>query len=116
MTRTRASARFTWEARALRDGYAAALWAMEKHLNRTNQAVAQKVRAVRKEIAREFGLMSSLVSHALGPVLLWSARREERRLAAGETYEPETIVQRSNWDLGRQTSAPRLVVLQPAED
>jgi hypothetical protein len=33
----------------------------------------------------------------LGPVLLWSARREERRLAAGQTYEPPTIVERRNW-------------------
>src|SRR5512142_748094 len=32
----RVRARFTWEARALSDGYAAALWAMEKHLRRTN--------------------------------------------------------------------------------
>jgi radical SAM superfamily enzyme YgiQ (UPF0313 family) len=112
----RVRARFAWEARALRDGYSAALWAMEKHLGRTNQAVAQKVRTVRQEIAREFGLVSSLVSHAIGPLLLWSARREERRLAAGETYEPATIVQRRNWDGAPQTSAPGLVVLQPAAD
>ena len=30
----RVRARFAWEARSLRDGYAAALWAMEKHLRR----------------------------------------------------------------------------------
>jgi radical SAM superfamily enzyme YgiQ (UPF0313 family) len=112
----RVRARFAWEARALRDGYSAALWAMEKHLKRTNQAVAQNVRAVRQGIAREFGLVSSLVSHVIGPLLLWSARREERRLAAGETYEPETIVQRRNWDGAPQTNLPGLVVLQPAED
>jgi radical SAM superfamily enzyme YgiQ (UPF0313 family) len=112
----RVRARFAWEARALRDGYSAALWAMEKHLDRTNQAVAQKVRAVRQEIGREFGLMSSLVSRAIGPLLLWSARREERRMAAGETYEPATIVQRRNWDGAPQTSPPGLVTLQPAEE
>jgi radical SAM superfamily enzyme YgiQ (UPF0313 family) len=112
----RVRARFHWEARALRDGYAAALWAMEKHLGRENAAVAAKVRAVRQEIAHEFGFVSSLVSHALGPVLLWSARREERRLAAGETYEPQTIVQRRNWDAGPQSAAPGLVALRPAED
>jgi hypothetical protein len=61
-------------------------------------------------------LLSSLVSLALGPVLLWSARREQRRLAAGQTYEPETIVHRRNWDGAAQPSAPGLVVLQPAED
>jgi hypothetical protein len=93
----RVRARFTWEARALSDGYAAALWAMEKHLQRTNQAVSQKVRALRQEVGREFGLMSRVVSRALGPVLLWSTRREEKRLAAGHTYEPTTIIERRNW-------------------
>jgi B12 binding domain/Radical SAM superfamily len=112
----RVRARFEWEARALRDGYAAALWAMEKHLKGSNPAVARKIRTVRQDIAREFGMISSLVSHALGPLLLWSARREERRLAAGETYEPQTIVHRRNWDGAPQTSAPGLVTLQPAED
>jgi radical SAM superfamily enzyme YgiQ (UPF0313 family) len=93
----RVRARFEWEARALRDGYAAALWAMEKHLARTNAAVAERIYGLRQDVAREFGMVSSLVSRALGPVLLWSARREEKRLAAGQTYEPRTIVERRNW-------------------
>jgi radical SAM superfamily enzyme YgiQ (UPF0313 family) len=95
----RVRARFAWEARALRDGYAAALWAMEKHLGRTNTAVAERIRGLRQEVAREFGLASRLMSRALGPVLLWSARREEKRLAAGQTYEPRTIVERRNWSV-----------------
>jgi len=89
--------RFAWEARALRDGYAAALWAMEKHLRRTNQAVSAKIRELRQDVGREFGFVSRMVSRALGPVMLWSARREERRLRAGQTYEPRTIIERSNW-------------------
>jgi hypothetical protein len=36
-------------------------------------------------------------SHILGPFVLWMARREERRLAAGKTYEPPTFVERTNW-------------------
>jgi hypothetical protein len=93
----RVRARFYWEARALKDGYAAALWAMEKHLAGANRAVAEQVRALRAEIGREFGFVSRMVSRALGPVLLWSARREERRLDAGQTYEPPTIIERRNW-------------------
>jgi hypothetical protein len=38
-----------------------------------------------------------MLSRAIGPVLLWFARREERRLAAGITYEPPTIIERTNW-------------------
>jgi hypothetical protein len=30
-------------------------------------------------------------------VLLWTTRREERRLARGKTYEPPTILELSNW-------------------
>jgi radical SAM superfamily enzyme YgiQ (UPF0313 family) len=93
----RVRARFAWEARSLRDGYAAVLWAMEKHLSRTNAAVSEKIRALRHDVGREFGFASRLVSRALGPILLWSARREERRLAAGQTYEPPTIIERLHW-------------------
>src|SRR3954453_18645901 len=49
----RVRARFTWEARSLRDGYAAALWAMERHMRKSNPAVAAKVHALRQEVAAE---------------------------------------------------------------
>jgi hypothetical protein len=94
----RVRARFQWEARSLRDGYAAALWAMEKHLRRTNEAVSERICALRKDVGREFGLLSRIVTQAIGPVLLWNVRREEKRLARGETYEPRTIIERRNWD------------------
>ena len=93
----RVRARFAFEARSLRDGYAGALWAMEKHLRRTNAAVSEKIRTLRQEVGHEFGLISRVVSRALGPVLLWSTRREERLLAGGHTYEPRTIIERRNW-------------------
>jgi hypothetical protein len=104
----RVRARFKWEARSLSDGYAAALWAMEKHLRKTNAVVAEKIRALRKDVGREFGLFSSVVSRVIGPVLLWSARREEKRLAAGGTYEPETVIERRNWTLPLLLEGPGL--------
>src|SRR5437764_13069481 len=52
---SRVRERFAREARALSSGYAAALWAMERHLRKTNAAVAAKVREVRLEIGREYG-------------------------------------------------------------
>ncbi len=109
----RVRARFAWEARSLRDGYAAALWAMEKRLRGTNQAVSEKIRTLRKEVSREFGLVSSVVSRTLGPVLLWSAKREEKRLAAGGTYEPRTIIERRNWTLPQLLPKPALTELAP---
>ena len=107
----RVRARFALEGRALRDGYAAALWAMEKHLAGTNVAVSQRIRALRKDIGREFGVLSRVVSRAVGPLLLWSTRREERRLAAGQTYEPGPIIERRNWE---GLAAPPTPAAQPA--
>ena len=93
----RVRARYAWEARSLKDGYASALWAMEKHLRVTNPAVSEKIHALRKEVGREFGLMSRVSTRVVGALLLWSSRREARRLAQGQTYEPRTIVERRNW-------------------
>jgi radical SAM superfamily enzyme YgiQ (UPF0313 family) len=98
----RVRARFAWEARSLRNGYAAALWAMERRLARANSAVAGQIRALRVEINREFGFVSGLVTRIVGPILLWASGREERRLARGITYEPPTIIERRNWTAAEQ--------------
>jgi radical SAM superfamily enzyme YgiQ (UPF0313 family) len=89
--------RFEREVQQLRSSYNAALWAMERHLRQANQAVSEQVRTLRREVEKEFGMAARLARAFLGPVLLWTTRREERRLAAGKTYEPPTIVERSNW-------------------
>ena len=41
--------------------------------------------------------MSRLAANLAGPVLLWTTRREDKRLARGVTYEPPTILERRNW-------------------
>jgi radical SAM superfamily enzyme YgiQ (UPF0313 family) len=92
----RVRARFAWEARSLKDGYAAALWAMERYL-RANPEISARIQELRQQIGHEFGWASRMVTNLLGPVLWWSARREERRLRAGATYEPATIIERRNW-------------------
>jgi hypothetical protein len=107
-------ARFAWEARSLKDGYAAALWAMERYLRRSNPAIAARVHELRMEVGREFGLAGRVVAKLLGPVLWWSARREGRRLQADATYEPQTIIERRNWS-ERVTEMP-LAELECAEE
>jgi radical SAM superfamily enzyme YgiQ (UPF0313 family) len=93
----RVRARFEWEVRSLRNAQSGLLWAMERRLRRTNAAVSDQVRALRKELGREFGFVSRASARIFGPLLLWTSLREERRLAAGRTYEPQTIVERRNW-------------------
>jgi len=89
--------RFAREGLKLRTAYSAALWVMERHLRKVNWSVSEQIRALRAEVESEFGRTARWAARVAGPVLLWTTRREERRLAAGWTYEPPTILERRNW-------------------
>ncbi len=89
--------RMKFEAMKLRTTYNAALWAMEKRLQKTNSAVSGRIRELRREIEHEFGLATRSLRMVAGPLLLYTSKREDRRLAAGKTYEPPTFVERRNW-------------------
>ncbi|HVM92531.1 MAG TPA: B12-binding domain-containing radical SAM protein [Terriglobales bacterium] len=90
--------RFERENVKLRTAYSAALWAAEKYFRKVNADVSRQIHELRREIGKEFGAMSRITSAAIGPFLLWSTRREDRRLARGVTYEPPTILERRNWN------------------
>ena len=89
--------RFQWEIRSIKSGYSGLLWAMQRQLRLTNPAISREIRDLRKEMSSEFGIASRLVAGLLGPVLLWTSRREEKRLAQGKTYEPQTFIEHRNW-------------------
>ena len=89
--------RFARELAGLRHAYTGVLWAMERRLRESNQAVSRRIRELRQEILRNSGLDARLASAVVGPLMLWTARRERKRLDAGETYEPKMIVERRNW-------------------
>ena len=89
--------RMAADAARLRGGYGAMLWAMENYLRRTNRVVATQIREVRLEIERELGGWSATVNRTLGPLLLWSSRRDARRHPNGRHLEPKTFVERFNW-------------------
>ena len=89
--------RFERDSKALKFLYASGLWAMERKLIETNAAISDKIENFRKEFEKALGPLSSLSAGLIGPLLLWAARREERRLATGQTYEPPTFIDRMNW-------------------
>jgi radical SAM superfamily enzyme YgiQ (UPF0313 family) len=89
--------RFQRENVKLRTAYSAALWASEHYFRKVNREVSAQIHELRRQIAQEFGTISRLAANLIGPVLLWTTRREERRVAAGKTYEPPTFVERRNW-------------------
>ena len=89
--------RFAHEMHRLSGIYGSALWAMEHQFRKVDGKVSDQIRAVREEFRRESGIVSKIMPAVLGPVLLWTTRREEKRLARGKTYEPPTILERTNW-------------------
>jgi hypothetical protein len=60
-------------------------------------AVSAEISSLRRNIGRQSGPLPRLAGGLPGPFLLWTARREERRLAHGVTYEPNPVMDRRNW-------------------
>ena len=89
--------RFEREVKKLSSAYNAALWVMEKEFKKVNRSVSERIHKLRREVENEFPFIARLTAASLGPILLWSTRREENRLAKGSTYEPPTFVERRNW-------------------
>jgi hypothetical protein len=89
--------RFSREMHRLNGVYSSALWAMEREFRKVDGRVSEQIRALRNEFKKESGIVSRWLPAVLGPTLLWTTRREERRLAQGKTYEPPTILERRNW-------------------
>jgi radical SAM superfamily enzyme YgiQ (UPF0313 family) len=89
--------RFAREVKKLGSAYNAALWVMEREFRKVNRTVSERIRSLREEVEKEFPITARATAAVLGPILLWTTRREERRLASGQTYEPPTFLERRNW-------------------
>jgi radical SAM superfamily enzyme YgiQ (UPF0313 family) len=102
--------RFGRDVRQLKTAYSAALWAMEHRLRSTNQAISAKINALRREVETECGASARWAARIFGPLLVWTIKREEKRLARGRTHEPRTFRDRANWSRPgwRPTASGRL--------
>jgi radical SAM superfamily enzyme YgiQ (UPF0313 family) len=89
--------RFTRQAKKLGGVYNAALWVMEREFKKVNLSVSEQIQKLRRDVEKEFPVFARLTAVSLGPILLWTTRREANRLSSGRTYEPPTFVERRNW-------------------
>ena len=89
--------RFSREVKKLNSAYNAALWVMEREFKKVNRTVSERIHKLRREVEKESPVVARLTAAVLGPILLWTTRREEHRLAKGRTYEPPTFIERRNW-------------------
>lgn len=68
----------------------------------------RRLDAILRDLYRTFGWKTRLYASVAGPYVAWTIKREQRRLAAGWTYEPTTLYQRNaaaqalavRWPLG----------------
>lgn len=91
----RVRARVGRGARLLESGYAATLWAMERYLAASTRDVSDRIRSLRLDIERHLP-WARVVDRSLGPVMLWTTRREARRFPRGRRLEPRTFVDRAH--------------------
>jgi hypothetical protein len=82
--------RFAWEMEGFATTMAGATWAAKRDLAGKPETQAM-LDATLTELYREFGLKARLSAWTLGPIVLHMLRRETRRLANGQTYEPPTF-------------------------
>ena len=87
--------RYAWEARDLAVAYSAAVGAAKMYY-RKDPALRARMQGILCDLHREFGLMSRLASALGGRWLLGRIRKEQKRLAAGWTYEPPTFYEKND--------------------
>jgi hypothetical protein len=99
--------RVAFETKDLGTQYAGALWASEKWFARRNPALAARLRATRRDIEGAFGWTARVAARVVGPLVLATLWREERRLRRGVTYEPPTFYEANPAAAGRPDVAAR---------
>ncbi len=100
--------RFQWEARDLATTYSASV-AAAKLYYRKNPAMKAKMQALLSDLSAEFGWKSRLAAAFGGRYVLRAMRREEKRLAAGWTYEPPTEFESNSASLSPKAQPCRSV-------
>ncbi len=93
--------RVLFETKGLPTEYAGALWASERWFARANPPLAARLRSTRREIERTFGWKARVAARVVGPVVLATLWREERRLRRGRTCEPPTFYEANPAALAR---------------
>jgi radical SAM superfamily enzyme YgiQ (UPF0313 family) len=90
----RVRSRYAWEVRELAAGFSAVV-AAAKLYYRDNRVMHAKMSALLRELHAEFGWKSRISSAIGGHWVLRQIRKEEKRLAAGFSYEPPTFYERN---------------------
>jgi radical SAM superfamily enzyme YgiQ (UPF0313 family) len=97
--------RFAWEVRPLRTTYAGAVWAMRKWY-RGDDRMMKKMESLLKGLYNTFGLLTRIAAPVIGRYVYHTIKREERRLARGWTYEPDSFYEKNAAAIALEKSDP----------
>lgn len=81
--------RFKREAKPLRIGYAGAIWAMRRWY-RDNEEMRTRMDGLLQALYSEFGPVTRIITPVIGRYIYSTFVKEERRLEAGWSYEPQS--------------------------
>ncbi len=86
--------RFLWEIRSLGISSVGAVWAMKKWYEK-NSEMAQRMESLLTDLYAVFGWKSRFAAPLLGRYIRAAIKKEEKRLASGWTYEPDTFYEKN---------------------
>ncbi len=86
--------RYLVDVKPLRTLYAGAVWAMKKWY-RHDKVLHQQLADLLRDIYTVLGWQPRLVAPVAGRYIYWTMKREEKRVAAGLTIEPETFFEKN---------------------
>jgi radical SAM superfamily enzyme YgiQ (UPF0313 family) len=94
--------RYLEVVKPLRNLYAGAVWAMKKWYQQ-DQGLYQKLDDLLQDIYNTLGLQPRLLAPLVGRYVYWTMKKEEKRMAAGWTLEPETVLEKNQAALEEST-------------
>lgn len=86
--------RYLVDVKPLRSMYAGAIWAMKKWY-RYDKILCQQLTDLLSDIYATLGLQPRLIAPVAGRYIYWSMKREEKRLAANCSLEPQTFFEKN---------------------
>ncbi|MBU1233588.1 MAG: cobalamin-dependent protein [Proteobacteria bacterium] len=95
--------RYLEEIKPLRNMYAGAVWAMKKW-SIQNKDLHQQLDDLLQDIYNTLGLQPRLFAPLVGRYVYWTMKKEEKRMAAGWTIEPETFLEKNLAALAEETA------------
>jgi len=86
--------RVAWEVFPLRSSYAGAVWATRQWYGGDSR-IARMADDLLNDIYAEFGLLPRIVAPLIGRYALFTLKREEKKLAEGWAYEPDSLYRKN---------------------